>query len=347
MKKTSLFKGTPLAIMVFTIVALSCSPLANFLPTPTPTHTATTTVTKTPTVTATPTNTLTPTSTDTPTPTITPTIRVVLGARWYVDQGGFSFKAPQFPSFQTEISGSTATMVSTDDNIIIGLISSELPSDLEGLADVKDLLSGFLIGMEDSFEVFDAKKPEMVTIGGIDGWAADFSGIDEAGHFTGSVAFVATAPRRVFMAIGTGFSAEAKDYWLAQGEKVYTEVVATVEFLDIVETSGTNASSKCVVSTDNTYAYTKDNPVKVGGGSFDGPSRERAYLNNLRGPKGEVISYERRGSLPHDDTILDIYDITYAGSSGTITIYIDEYIFSELMAPIGFTCAGPFPLGAP
>jgi hypothetical protein len=105
-------------------------------------------------------------------------------------------------------------------------------------------------------------------------------------------------------------------------------------------------ASACTVSTDNTYGYSPDNPVRVGGDAFGGPSRERAYLDSLCGPQGETITYYREGSVYYVDTILDIYHVSYDGSS-SVVLYLDEYSYQELVAPVGFTCWTPIPLSAP
>lgn len=106
-----------------------------------------------------------------------------------------------------------------------------------------------------------------------------------------------------------------------------------------------NSTGECVISIDHTYGYTQENPIKVGGGDFDGPPRERAFLDNLLGPNGERVSYERTGSFSFEDTILDIFDIT--GLSKQVTLYVDEYSYSEPQAPVGFTCLSVFPLSQP
>lgn len=105
-------------------------------------------------------------------------------------------------------------------------------------------------------------------------------------------------------------------------------------------------ASACVVSTDSTYGYSPDNPIRVGGDAFGGPPRERAYLDSLSGPNGEAISYYREGSIYYVDTILDIYHVSYDGSN-SVVLYIDEYSYQELMAPVGFVCWTPIPLSAP
>ncbi|MFZ5878886.1 MAG: hypothetical protein ACOY0R_05935, partial [Chloroflexota bacterium] len=96
----------------------------------------------------------------------------------------------------------------------------------------------------------------------------------------------------------------------------------------------------CPVSTDETYGYTADNPIKVGGDFLSGPQRERAYLDNLLGPNGELLSYERLGSTMGNDTILDMYEIS--GLDNPVVLYVDMYKYETLSAPVGFACSGPF-----
>jgi hypothetical protein len=97
----------------------------------------------------------------------------------------------------------------------------------------------------------------------------------------------------------------------------------------------------------------EDNPVRVGGGgsltdlSFDGPDREKAFLNTLRAPNGDPVTFERAGSMGSGDTILDIYLIKASGFNGEKTVYIDMYNFSELFAPVGFSCGGRFTISEP
>lgn len=110
-------------------------------------------------------------------------------------------------------------------------------------------------------------------------------------------------------------------------------------------TESNSTGDACVISTDKTYGYTQENAIKVGGGDFGGPPREQAYLDNLAGPNGEHVSYGDPHSLDFDDTILDVFNVSGLGKD--VTLYIDEYSFTEPQAPVGFTCVGPFSLTAP
>ncbi len=100
------------------------------------------------------------------------------------------------------------------------------------------------------------------------------------------------------------------------------------------------------VSTDGTYGYTKENPIKVGGYKENvGPMSERFYLYTLRGPNGERIRFQRIGSCcpfqtPHGFNgtgLLDMYEVTYEGLSTPIKLFINMYDYEKPKAPVGFT----------
>lgn len=106
----------------------------------------------------------------------------------------------------------------------------------------------------------------------------------------------------------------------------------------------------CAVADNDTYGYTRDQPVQVGGSAMYAAARERRYLDNLRGPEGQPLQYKRLGSSPahtNSTTILDIYEITYEGLEKPVTLYLDAYHFNPPRAPRGFSCAAAFNLGAP
>lgn len=108
-------------------------------------------------------------------------------------------------------------------------------------------------------------------------------------------------------------------------------------------------ATACPVAEDPAYGFTPERAVQVGGGAMFVGSRERRYLEALRGPAGEPIRYKRTGSRPAaDQTILDAYEVTYDGLESPVTIYLDAYHFDDAMrAPKGFTCGTPIELPAP
>lgn len=101
------------------------------------------------------------------------------------------------------------------------------------------------------------------------------------------------------------------------------------------------ATSKCEIATDASYGVTPGSAIKVGGDFAEGPARERQFLTALRGPNGQGLNFVRRGSLmgPDKQTILDLYEISYAGLAKPIQVYLDEYHEEPLKAPQGLVCA--------
>lgn len=107
--------------------------------------------------------------------------------------------------------------------------------------------------------------------------------------------------------------------------------------------------SKCEVSPDATYGYSKENPIKVGGTPVYGAARQRRFLQALVGPAGQPIAFKRRGAIrtDRDDLILDLYDVTYAGVEKPIELYLDFYRWDPPRAPQGFQCGTAIGLSPP
>ena len=112
-------------------------------------------------------------------------------------------------------------------------------------------------------------------------------------------------------------------------------------------------ASSCGISDEPGYATTTDHAIQVGGGAVYVAARERRYLDALRGPMGEPLTYKRTGTVrPEFDkdgrTILDTYEVTYPGLDKPVVFYLDGYHFDDaLKAPKGFTCAVPIGLSVP
>jgi len=107
------------------------------------------------------------------------------------------------------------------------------------------------------------------------------------------------------------------------------------------------SAGMCPGSTDPTYGYTKENAIAVGGDWLAGPARAREYLQGLAGPDGQRIAFHRNGSSPFGDAILDEYQLSYDGAPKPILLYVDEYHYRELVAPVGLRCQRPIRLTRP
>ncbi len=85
----------------------------------------------------------------------------------------------------------------------------------------------------------------------------------------------------------------------------------------------------------------------VGGEDLrQGPVYERNYLENLTGPNGEIVTYERVGSCCSFETpngilgggMLDKYAVSYDGIKKPIILFLNMYDPNkgEVKAPEGF-----------
>lgn len=96
------------------------------------------------------------------------------------------------------------------------------------------------------------------------------------------------------------------------------------------------------VARDASYAYTQNNPVKVGGSENNNEIlNERRFLNALRGPNGEKVSYTLEGSCCYyknsmtDYGMLDKYVVQYGNRK--VMLYLNPFEKGKLEAPRGFT----------
>jgi hypothetical protein len=95
------------------------------------------------------------------------------------------------------------------------------------------------------------------------------------------------------------------------------------------------------------FGYAPENPIRVGGNLEDGARNEHKYIERLRGPAGEPVTYLRLGSCcefatnksPNGHGLLDAYEVTYPGLVRPITLYIDMYTPADASqgVPAGFT----------
>ena len=101
-------------------------------------------------------------------------------------------------------------------------------------------------------------------------------------------------------------------------------------------------------SQDDTYGFTANNPVRVGGGKEAGVRNQQRYLNALLGPRGEVLSYEREvsccafkiaeGGIDNEGQ-LDVYALTWKGRKVPLKLYLNMFEEGALTAPRGLTAA--------
>lgn len=101
-------------------------------------------------------------------------------------------------------------------------------------------------------------------------------------------------------------------------------------------------------SQDETYGFTANNPVRVGGGREAGARNQQRYLNALLGPRGQPLSYQLEGSCCafkiaeagiDNEGQLDIYSVTWKGRKEPLRLYLNMYEEGPLAAPVGLRAA--------
>ncbi|HXD10740.1 MAG TPA: hypothetical protein VN653_11805 [Anaerolineales bacterium] len=309
--------------IVFSLLVLLLLPSCTFTKFQEPTPTSTNTLTPSPT--------LAPTQTPQPTATRAPTKASLPPVTRLTVLDGFTISIP-IP-LQSQVNGNAVLIADQEQTLSISF-AGDSHNDTQSLMKVID---SYLASLEKRGWKFTKGESMDVQIGTITGLALNLTG--NAGDITFEGEAVAASPRTGYVLFGLGISKVNldKDSWKNKGQAIFDSLVKTIQFTD--------TNTACPVSTDKTYGYKEDNPIEVGGSDFGGPSRERAYLDHLQGPNREQLTYERTGSMPSGETILDIFHIT--GSGLDVTLYVDEYNYSEPQAPVGFSCEGAFPLSKP
>jgi hypothetical protein len=283
----------------------------------------------------------TPSSTPTPAalvPTVTPTSTPpptadfdVNGIDSLVVEDGFTISVPLPLVYQTQ--NGIVLIANEDQTLSISFVGDQY----DGSQSLEEVMNGYLGSLEKRGAQFSKSETVEIQIDGSDGIAMDLTGKLNNVEVQGRAVII--SPRPDFSLFGMALSKvdPGRNIWEDEHAAIFEDLLKGIRFPDV--------NAACVVSTDQSYGYTEKNPIKVGGGDFDGPSRERAYLDHLFGPNGEILSYERNGSIPAGDVILDVYQLSATGIN--LVLYIDEYNFAQLQAPVGFSCRGAFPLSAP
>jgi hypothetical protein len=278
------------------------------------------------------------TSSPTPLPTLTPlpTAQASPAPRVYiVEADGFTVSVPIEMTY--DLTGGSVGVFDATGTLIVSFIRTGYDGSANSLQDVIDK---FLDELESRGAEFNPGEATPITVGGGSGIAVDLTGTLFDAPIEGRAVVVNPHEDSVLFGLGVSNLTTDPDLWKNSGADIFQSLIDSIQFIEVQTGGGT-----CPISEDKTYGYTESNPIRVGGDWLDGPARERAYLDNLLGPNGEALSYERKGSFPSGDTILDEYRVT--GSGIEVTLYLDEYKFEPLQAPVGFTCISSFPLAAP
>lgn len=100
------------------------------------------------------------------------------------------------------------------------------------------------------------------------------------------------------------------------------------------------------LATDPRYGRDPDYPINVFyKNSRDENKNAERFLNALRGPSGEPITYSKIDSCcpfptQHSEMgagFIDMYSVVYEGLTHPIVLYINIYAKGKVMVPVGFS----------
>ena len=307
-------------------------------PTPTPTEPAppTSTPTNTPTSTPTSTPTATPTNTPTNTPSPTPEPTIALRERKEVPNGEFSFVP--IKDFQTTIMLNYAVLSNEELTLEYLFMGGQTDMSQTHLQYAQLFLQSINNESEDALEIIETTD---INVSSYEGKSFMLSLTSNPQETIGELVIVFIDYDSLLVGLAVSDSSASSELWSTDGEMYFNLLINSIEVIDNQPIS----YSPCPESLDETYGYSKENPIKVGGGAMIGPSRARMFFDSLVSYGYNDVSYERLHSEDYQGTILDYYEVSYYGFSGNL--YVDEYSFEKLYAPSNFTCWRAFPHDAP
>ncbi len=311
------------SVLFATILSSSCTRPLQVPPSPTipgPTLTQALTAIPPPSPSPTP----SPSAIPTPRPTRTPLSEFEFTRQVHYEHAGFNY--PSVVNFLETYRRSLVVLSSQDENLLILLLGATLTEQHP----LQDLFSDFTAKMAMDIDQFEIGEPITTAVQAAPALAADVSGLMFDRAIVGRLTYVLVSPLQYFVAFGNA----SPERWVHEGLPLYTTLLREVSFF-----KPTPLSDGCPITSDRTYGYRENNPIRVGPSDFLTLALvERQYLDSLIAPGGHHIEYERLHSQPTDDTILDVYRVTYPG--GSLTLYLDAYSGEPFRVPRGLAC-GP------
>lgn len=283
------------------------------------------------------------TGTPPPTPTPDPASFILLGPEVTVKDAAYAFQ----PIAAWNASGDRLPFTQNGNMASMGNKYSGLYLNLDSEKGGINHSSSDCLGMirermATSLQNFAADEPQALMTNNVPGLSVNFSGKLDELAVVGKMA-IFFPNMRCFSLIAFNNGADAENLWQSSGQYAYAKVLGSLRFLDQLQ------AASCQVSTDPSYGLTPDKPIRVGNTNIkDGLERQELYLNTLRGPNYEEISYTRLNPLYNTEReIVDAYTVTYPGLAEPVKLYFEIFKFESPLAPLGFNCEAPFPLSAP
>lgn len=202
---------------VSTVSTFTSTPRPSQTPIPTIAPTSTQTPISEPTETPLPSHTATPLPTSTFTPTVTATEPAV---KTIIVESGFSFHPVS--GFLVDVQPNQVGISSEDDEILLFMATSDEPTDNS----LEETLDNFIANAGASMGELTASKSFTITIRGVEGIAADVTGIFLGDAMEGRIAVVTPTDSFTFFAFGLAVN----NRWNDEGMSLFDNVITTILF---------------------------------------------------------------------------------------------------------------------
>ena len=263
--------------------------------------------------------------------------------RQFVPIGHYSFEPVE--GYEWEIADAQVFMTDPDGSIMVSVVGVPTNGNTP-----EEIMSDFVGGMAlaGSGEL-ERGEESLIVIDGVDATAVNLNGNLFGSPMEGQAVLMQPTDDWAIFTLAMGNLSDNEAQWSAIGQPLFTNLLESMEFLDETAVAELLAADNgsCPIATDPTYGYSEDNPVQIGGDAENDSARAITYLDNLVDPVGIPVTYSLAGSAPYGDTVISIYEINSPMVEETVKLYIDQYNYSELMAPVGFSCEQAFPISAP
>ena len=252
----------------------------------------------------------------------------------WVGMGGYAFES--IPGYMVEANVTQARASDPTGRILITLNGSSM----QQAEPIESVLISFEEVMTASFLDLEVTQPAPIFIQGYEGLSVDIQGKLSTKDFTGRVIIVSPSTRNYFMAQAIGFQIDGVDSWLADGDENFEAIISSIQFFEPTD-------SACMIASSDDYGYNPDNPIQVWEGSETYPDVQEAYLDNLRGPNFENVSYRLLRSPDSQYGKLQVYELNHLGLNFPVQLYLGNSSYQFPRAPKGFKCPEPFSLPIP
>jgi hypothetical protein len=257
-------------------------------------------------------------------PTTAATSYPALPPQRRLEHGGFEFVTPD--GYQLEFYPGIVFITDPDDYLFISL-GGGYETEAVNLDEIMEQTLESLTG---DMEELNTAEPVEVSVAGQQGLAVSFQGIQDDQPVEGQLLYVLLDQQQSFTMIGIG----EQEVWNAKGQSLFTQLLDDLVFFE-----ATPLTNGCPVSQDPAYGYSPEKPIRVASIVSDqvGPLAD-FYFEFLRSPDNKSVSYSLIGTQRVENSLLDIYEVTYEGAAQPVELYFDEYHSGQLMVPIGFSC---------